>query len=52
MRITFRCVVIGEEFILNGTRYRKQSTRTARMLEYHGAVFYVNQMAPCRVLTG
>lgn len=49
MRITFRLVMIGEEFELNGTRYRKQSTRTARMLQYQGAVFYIDQMAPCRV---
>ena len=50
MRVTFDIVNIGEEFELNGTRYIKKSNRTAQMLAYHRATFYVDQKAVCKRL--
>lgn len=50
MTLTFRTLAIGEKFELNGTMYIKRSTRTAKMLQYHGATFYVDQMARCKPL--
>ena len=50
MTLTFRTLAIGEKFELNGTMYIKQSTRTAKMLQYSGRTFYVDQMARCKPL--
>lgn len=49
MNLTFRTVVIGEQFELNGNRYTKQSTMTARMMNT-GRVFYIGRYEVCAVL--
>lgn len=51
MQITFRTVVVGERFELNGNNYIKRSTRTAQITGGVGGgrTFYIPQLAPCIV---
>ena len=48
MKVTFRIVSIGERFTHNGIQYIKQSTRTARLVNYD-RVFYIGQFEGCEV---
>ena len=46
--IYFRELPINASFSFNGNKYRKQSTRTAKLLEY-SRVFYFGQRDLCIV---
>lgn len=57
MSMTFRTLVIGETFRLNGNTYIKKSSRTAKMiglgkLGSYCKTFYIEQLASCEPIEG
>ena len=48
LRIPFYNIREGVKFFYNGNEYRKQSTRTARMLE-NNRVFYFGMADECKL---
>jgi septation ring formation regulator EzrA len=48
LNLTFRAVVIGEQFICNGNFFKKRSTRTAELIS-NSRVFYFDQYENCLV---
>jgi hypothetical protein len=54
MLVTFRLVLVGEFFKMNGNTYVKKSSRTAAFVMPNFArvgVFYVGQTEACEVVT-